>query len=86
MRIALQRLRKDRKNLVLQRLQLTRPIKLLQLMLPIEPPLKLQQQRKLMKNLNGIESTTNSKVSFTKMMVPDGIWAMVFKSEVSTTI
>ena len=86
MRITLQRLRKDRKNLVLQRLNLMLPIRLLQLMLLIKPPLKLQQQRKLMKMLSGTESSTHSMVLFTKTMAQAGTPAMVFKLEESTSI
>lgn len=90
MRIALQRLRKDRRSFKLQRLNLMRPIMLLRLMLLIEPPLDLQQQRKLRKKqrllmikLSGIENSISSMVLFMKMMALPGTWGMVLKLEVS---
>jgi len=86
MKIAFKRLRKDRRSFLLRRLNLMHKIMHMLLILPIRQPPELLQQRKLMMILNGIESSTHSKVSSMKMMAPDGTWVMVESSVESTTI
>lgn len=85
MKIVLPRLMPNRKSLKLTRLNLMPPTRLMQSMLLTEPPLKLQQPKKSMKNLNSKESSTHSMVLFMKTMALAGTMATVWKFAESTS-
>ena len=84
MKIVFKRLKPNKMNWLLTRLNLMPTIVLTQLMLLTKPPLKLQQQRKLSKSLNTQESSTHSMALSMKTMALATTRATVSKLVEST--